>query len=172
MAIMTDPTIKVTSATGIWTAAGAWLSALGIGGVFIALIRAAVPWRKQSMDHQDKFMDDVLARLTKVEGLLETERRSCRIEIARIEARAAAQRSLDRHRFNNAEGSFDALLLLLETADLPVKLLTAIAKVREQRLRQRDSEKQEAAMIHAAEMQAVSIAHAQLDEEAAARPPE
>jgi hypothetical protein len=166
---MTDPAIKVTSATGIWTAVGAWVSAFGIGGVFIALIRAAVPWRKQSMDHQDKFMEDVLSRLAKVEGLLEAERRAHRIEIARIEARAAAQRSLDRHRFSNAEGSFDALLLLLETADLPAKLLQAIAKVREQRLRQRDSEKQESAVIHAAEMQAVTKAQAQLDEEAATR---
>lgn len=117
-------------------------------------------------------MEDVLKRLAKVEGLLESERRAHRIEIARIEARAAAQRSLDRHRFNNAEGSFDALLILLETADLPAKLLAAIAKVREQRLRQRDSEKQEAAVIHAAEMQAVTMAQAQLDEEAASKPTE
>lgn len=166
---MTDPAIKVTTATGVWTAAGAWLSAIGFGGVLIALIGASVPWRKQSLDHKDKFMEDVLSRLSKVEGLLEAERRAHRIEIARIEARAAAQRSLDRHRFSNAEGSFDALLLLLETADLPERLLTAIAKVREQRLRQRDSEKQESAVIHAAEMQAVSKAQAQLDEEAALR---
>lgn len=166
---MSDPGIKVTTATGIWTALGSWFSAAGIGAVLIAIIRYSVPWRKNSLDHQDKFMDDVLQRLAKVEGLLEAERRAHRIEIARIEARAAAQRSLDRHRFSNAEGSFDALLLLLETADLPAKLLTAIAKVREQRLRQRDSEKQESAVIHAAEMQAVSAAQAQLDEEAKLR---
>jgi hypothetical protein len=153
----------------MWTAVGAWLSAAGIGAVLIALIRAAVPWRKQSIDHQDKFMDDVLARLAKVEGMLEAERRAHRIEIARIEARAAAQRSLDRHRFNNAQGSFDALLLLLETADLPEKLSTAIAKVREQRLRQSDSEKQEAAVIHAAEMRAVTAAQVAYDQEAGTR---
>lgn len=163
---MPDPdTIRVSTTTGVWNAVGTWAGAIFTSGVLIAIIRSVVPWRKQTFDHQDKFMDDVLARLSKVEAQLEVERRAHRIEMARIEARAAAQRSLDRHRFANSEGSFDALLLLLETAELPEKLLTAIAKVREQRLRQRDSEKQESATIHAAEIEAVAKVEKALDAE-------
>lgn len=164
---MSDHPVTVTTTTGIWNVVGTWLGAIGIGGVLIAIVKQAVPWRSQAATAREKFEERVLTRVTKLESQLETERRSYRIEIARLEARSAAQRSLDRHRFANSEGSFDALLLLLETAELPDRLLTAIAKVREHRLRQRDSEKQEAAIIHAAEIEAVAKAQTDFDAEVA-----
>lgn len=149
----------------MWNVAGTWLSALGISGVLIAIIRQTVPWRKQAADVREQFEGKILDRVEKLEGLLANERRAHRIEIARLEARAAAQRSLDRHRFANSEGSFDALLILLESAELPDRLSAAIAKVREQRFRQRDSEKQEAAIIHAAEIAAIAKAQTDFDRE-------
>lgn len=169
---MSGAPIHVATTTGVWNAVGTWFSAIGIGGVLIAIVRQAVPWRKQGDDTREKFEARILGRVAKLENLLESERRAHRIEIARLEARAAAQRSLDRHRFANAEGSFDALLFLLESAELPDRLSMAVAKVREQRIRQRDSEKQESAIIHAAEIAAVTKAQTDFDLEMAARTPE
>jgi hypothetical protein len=164
---VSGPPVHVVSTTGIWTAVATWLSAGGIGVVMVAIVRQAVPWRKQTDATREQFEARIVARVIRLETQLETERRAHRIEIARLEARAAAQRSLDRHRFANAEGSFDALLILLESAELPERLSAAIAKVREHRFRQRDSEKQESAVIHAAEIEAISKAQTDFDRETA-----
>jgi hypothetical protein len=149
----------------------------GVGTIFGAgilglLLRQLGPWRKQTTDASDKLiaqlteqLREAVKRIERVERGREADRRLHYIQERKSEARHNAQRSLDRHKFRNSEGSFDALLLLFEQVDnLPERIIKAIAKVREKRIADRESENQEAAIIHAAEIKAIAIAERELDE--------
>lgn len=154
-----EPVPVVTGFT--WTAAGAW-------GTFLALlaliVRQVGPWQKQRNDAAQLATDTLIAQLTerldKVEKQLSTERRIHFIEIRRLEARSAAQRALDRHRFNNAEACLDALLRILELS--PDKAPEAARQARAQRAEQRAGEQLESTEIHRAEMIAVAMAEREL----------
>lgn len=85
--------------------------------------------------------DDMNARLSKMEKLL-----------GRQQLRHNAERSLDRHRLNNINQCFDALLLLLKAN--PNKVSEAIAMVEDMRAKQLLAETEEKAIIRAAEITA------------------
>lgn len=132
---MSDP-VEVTSPYGWLTASGA------IGSFFILLgiaIRQVNPWRKQTIEADQKLRDDLLNRVEKLEGILE-----------RKDALHAAERALDRHRINNVTQCLDALLLLLEQD--PSKAAEAVSRIKEMRARQLEAEALEKATIHAAEI--------------------
>lgn len=153
------PSVPVT--TGFtWTSAftgGSFLALVGL------LIRQVGPWRKQATDEQQHFMSALTVRLDKVEKQLATERKLHFIEVRRLEARTAAQRSLDRHKFNNSEACLDALLRILELS--PEKAPEAARRAREQRSEQRLAENMESVAIHKAEMIAVEMAERELAEQ-------
>jgi hypothetical protein len=134
------------------------------GGSFLALlgllIRQIGPWRKQTTEATDRLIEQLTKRLDKVEKQLAVERKLHFIQTARIEARHAAQRSLDRHKFVNADANLDALLRILEVS--PEKAQEAARQALEARARQRQDEQLEAAEIHKAEMLAVEMAEQQL----------
>lgn len=141
------------------------------GGSFIALIGLLIkqlgPWRKQASDEQQlliKNLQDsygsVVTRLDKVEKQLALERKMHFIQTARLEARHAAQRALDRHKFVNADSNLDALLRILEVS--PDKAPEAARQAREARAAQRHNEQLEAAEIHKAELLAVEMAEREL----------
>lgn len=53
---MTTTPITVSTTTGVWTAVGSWLGAIGIGAVLVAIVKSVVPWRKQvSEERGDDF---------------------------------------------------------------------------------------------------------------------
>lgn len=152
------------------TAGFTWTSFF-TGGSFLALlallIRQVGPWRKQASDEQQLLVsnlqatiDSLTKRLDKVEGQLNTERKLHFIQNARMEARHAAQRSLDRHKFVNADANLDALLRILEVS--PEKAPQAAKQAREARAKQRENEQLEAAEIHKAELLAVEMAEREL----------
>lgn len=154
-----DP-ITISAEGFTWTAAGAWGTFLALLGL---IIRQVGPWRKQTTDAQDAFVAKLAERLDKVERQLENERRLHYIEIRRLEARSAAQRALDRHKFNNREACLDSLLRILELS--PENAQEAAKRARQQIERQRESEQMESTAIHAAEMQAVANAERELEEQ-------
>lgn len=139
---------------------------LSFFGLITLIIKQIGPWNKQRTDATDKLIEQLTNRLDKVETGRENDRKLHAVQIAKLEARYTAQRALDRHKHANAEAAFDALLLLLKSADnLPAKLLAAIDDVRTKRIRDRDSEKQEAAIIHAAEISAAERAEREFEAE-------
>lgn len=148
------------------------------GGSFLALlallIRQLGPWRKQASDEQQQLVENLqttittlTGRLDRVENMLQTERKLHFIQTARLEARHAAQRALDRHKFVNADSNLDALLRILEVS--PDKAPEAARQAREARARQRSDEQLEAAEIHKAELLAVEMAERELADEEAQR---
>lgn len=119
-----------------WTAGGAWTAVILLLGI---IVRQVGPWRKQSIDAEQRLRDDLLRRVEKLERTLDRER-----------ARHSAERALDRHKFANVAGCFDAMLMMLEAA--PEKLAEILPKIKEMRARQLEAEALEKAAIHAAEM--------------------
>jgi hypothetical protein len=117
-----------------WTAGGAWSAALLLLGI---IIRQVGPWRKQSIDAEQRLRDDLLRRVEKLEK-----------ELDRKEIRHQAERSLDRHKLNNIGQCFDALILMLESA--PERASEIVTRVKEMRARQLEAEAMEKAAIHAA----------------------
>lgn len=155
---MVDASIPVS--TGFtWTAAGAWATFLAILSV---IIRQVGPWRKQTSEASDRLIHQLSVRLDKVEKQLATERRLHFIEIRRLEARGAMQRSLDRHKFGNREMCLDSLLRILELS--PDKAPEAAKLARQQIAEQRKGEQLESATIHNAEIAAVALAERELAE--------
>ena len=148
-----------------WTAAGAWVTVLTVlGGIITLIIKQVGPWHKQNTDAADKMIETLTDRVKTLENRLELDRRLHFIQIARIEARHAAQRSLDRHKFNNSEACLEALLIRLEAGQ---SVHESVKLVREMRAHQKDSERAEGAVIHAAEMAAVEQAEHALERELA-----
>jgi hypothetical protein len=125
-----------------WTAAGAWTAALALIGM---IVRQVGPWRKISIDAEERLRADLLGRVEKLERMQELK-----------DARHSAERAADRHRINNLTQCLDAILLLVEQN--PGRAKEAVAKVREMRAQQIIAEAAEKAAIHAAE-----IAHAKDD---------
>lgn len=165
--MMPDPAAVPVTVQGVtWTTfftGGSFLALLGL------LIRQVGPWRKQTTEASDKLiaqlteqLANAVKRIDKVEKQLATERKMNFIQTARLEARHAAQRALDRHKFNNADGNLDALLRILEVS--PEKAPEAARQAREARAQQRSDEALEAAQIHRAEMLAVEMAERELAE--------
>jgi len=146
------------------------------GGTLLGLIYYFLakvgPWRKQTTDATDALIkqltDNTLKlteRLDKLETTLAQERRAHYIEVRRIESRYQAQQSLDRHKFNNADATLDSLLRILELS--PEKASEAARQAREARMKQRETEALEAAVIHKAEIQGVAEAEADFDRDLA-----
>jgi hypothetical protein len=158
--VMPDPTAIPVSVGFNWTSfftGGTLLALLGV------IIRQVGPWRKQTTEATDQLIDRLTKRLDKVEKQLAVERKLHYISTARLEARHAAQRALDRHKFVNADANLDALLRILEVS--PEKAPEAARQAREARAQQRSTEQLEAAEIHKAEIMAVALAEKQLQEE-------
>jgi hypothetical protein len=144
-----------------WAAIFSLVNLIIGGGAFAAWIKLRPKMRELQLTAQEQFIETLAARLDKVEVGREADRRMHYIQVARLEARHAAQRSLDRHKFNNSEACLDALLIRLE-AGQPVA--EAVRLVQDMRIRQRESERTEAATIHAAEIEAVARAEKELED--------
>lgn len=142
---------------------GTVFSGSGLLAIVYLILRQVGPWRKQTTDATDKLIDQLTKRLDKVETQLANERRMNFIEMRRLEARHDAQRSLERHRFNNSDQCLDSLLNIIELS--PEKAPEAARRAREKRAIDRQAEQAESAQIHKAELLAVAAAERELDEQ-------
>jgi signal recognition particle GTPase len=123
-----------------WTAAGFWAAAFALLGL---IVRQVVPWRQQAIDAEKAFRDGLLARVEKLENTLERKERDA-IRQRRLHA---AERAVDRHRINNLQQCFDAMLLMIDAA--PEKASEIVGKIRKMREVQIQSEATEKAALHA-----------------------
>ncbi len=139
--------------TGVSLLAGSgmpWLLALGvIGGAIATLIKAWSVLRKVELDAagerrrvevtaEGTMSAALMERVAKLEGAVESERRSCDERISRIEERheasmtaLEAQLQINRHDRNNLKACFDAFLMLMKRD--PDKVAENIATVTEMR---------------------------------------
>jgi uncharacterized membrane protein YheB (UPF0754 family) len=155
-----------------WAITGWVVAGLGFFGL---IIRSIGPWRKQISETEERLrkeLSDALAteRATNAATLateraahaaelrqhaLERDEMGDRIDklermLDRQQIRHNAERSLDRHRLNNINQCFDALLLLLKAN--PEKSAEAVTMIEEMRAKQLVAEAEEKAIIRAAEI--------------------
>jgi hypothetical protein len=131
-----------------WTAAGAWASFLALVGI---IVRQVGPWRKQSLDAEKGFRDDLITRVQRLEDTLEIERTKRESDRESLRARHEAERAIDRHKIRNLQTCFDALVMMLK-AD-PEKVGAVIEHIERLRADQLKAEALESAALHAAVMQ-------------------
>lgn len=135
------------------------------------LVRQIGPWRKQISDAENTIRGELHEQINELKAEMErqrlehaTEMRAFNLErddmgdqlarmqkqLSRQQIRHNAERSLDRHRLNNINACFDALLLLLKAN--PDKSAEAVQMIEEMRAKQLVAEAEEKAIITAAEL--------------------
>jgi hypothetical protein len=119
-----------------WTAAGIWIAAFTLIGIFV---RQIVPWKKQELDSEAQFRDALIRRVENLESKAE-----------RQEARHRAEQSLSNHKLRNVTACFDAMLLMLEMT--PERGPEIVTKIKQMRADQMKAEAREAAIIRAADI--------------------
>lgn len=160
-----------------WSFVGVITTAIIAGfGLLGVLLRQVGPWRKQLSEAEDNFRKELHDQVEalKDEILKEriehaTEMRAFNLErddlvdrvgkmerqYIRQQLRHNAERALDRHRLNNINACFDALLLLLKAN--PDKSAEAVVMIEDMRARQIVAEAEEKAIIRAAEIEANEV---------------
>jgi regulator of replication initiation timing len=153
-----------------WTVAGVWVAAIGLIGI---LLRQIGPWRQQVSDTESTIRKELHDQIEALKADIQRERlehatemRAFNLErdelndrlaiierkFERQQVRHNAERALDRHRLNNINACFDALLLLLKAN--PDKAGEAVKMIEEMRAKQLLAEAEEKAIIRAAEIKA------------------
>lgn len=137
------------------------------------LLRQVGPWRKQISDAESTIRTELHEQINELKAEMHKERlehatemrafnlerdemgdRLARMEkqLSRQQIRHNAERALDRHRLNNINACFDALLLLLKAN--PEKSADAVKMIEDMRAKQLLAEAEEKAIIRAAEIKA------------------
>lgn len=153
-----------------WGITGWVVGAIALLGI---ILRQVGPWRKQISEAEDNIRKELHDQIEafKADLLKErlehaTEMRAFNLErdemgdrlfklerlLTRQQLRHNAERALDRHRLNNINACFDALLLLLKAN--PDKSAEAVVMIEEMRAKQLIAEAEEKAIIRAAELKA------------------
>lgn len=151
-----------------WSAAGWGLAFITLIGV---VLRQIGPWRKQISDMESKLREEMHEQIEKLHAQLSEERAAhaaelnayemqrdelgdtlhrLEVQLNRQQLRHNAERALDRHRLNNINQCFDALLMLLKTN--PDKSAEAVEMVEKMRATFLIAEAEEKAIIRAAEI--------------------
>lgn len=155
-----------------WTTAGVWAGAIGLLGI---LIRQIGPWRAQITQTEERLRKELSEALTAErqanaatlaneraahlqelrQHALERDEMGDRIAKLERESRLReklreAERSIERHRFNNLDQCFNALLLLLKAS--PDRVPEAVAMIEEMRATQLLAEAEEKAILRATEI--------------------
>ena len=112
--------------------------AMLIGGVLIAMIRARPTLKKIAADREANLLHERAAEMDSMRERLKA------LE-AKLEAKDAlheAERAIDRHRYNNLSGAFDALLMLLkQNPDKVDEAIVIVEKLRAEQLAREALEK-------------------------------
>lgn len=151
-----------------WAAAGWVVAIVSILGI---IIRQIGPWRKQISEAENSIRTELHEQIAELKESMQRERlehatemRAFNLErdemgdrlykmektLSRQQTKHNAERALDRHRLNNIQACFDALLLLLKAN--PDKSSEAVAMIEDMRAKQLMAEAEEKAIILAAEI--------------------
>ena len=154
----------------VWSSAG-W--GVALVALVTMLLRQIGPWRKQISESEHNIRTELHEQIREFKDDMQRERLEHATEMrafnrerdemgdrlymmekkfARQQIRHNAERALDRHRLNNINTCFDALLLLLKAN--PDKSTEAVKLVEEMRATQLLAEAEEKAIIRAAEIAA------------------
>jgi ABC-type multidrug transport system fused ATPase/permease subunit len=149
-----------------WAAAGWVVAIVALVGI---VIRNIGPWRKQISEAENTIRAELHEQISELKGEMQKERlehatemrafnlerdemgdRLAKMEkmLSRQQIRHNAERALDRHRLNNINACFDALLLLLKAN--PEKSSEAVKMIEDMRAKQLMAEAEEKAIIQAA----------------------
>ena len=113
------------------------------------LIKQIGPWRRQVTEEEATFRADLRAENVALRIRLDKVEKTQRIK----DAQHTAERSIDRHKLNNMQACFDATMLMLEMN--PGKAAEVVVAIKAMRAAQMVAEAQEAAIIHAATIDAL-----------------
>lgn len=143
----------------ITTAMVALLNVL-VGGLLVAIVRSRPALKKIAADREANLLNEraeemerMRERLTALEHNLENKDRQLAEALLHQEKEFAAERALYRHRINNLDQAFSALLMLLKKG---VSVEEAVSTIEELRAEQLAREAAEAATIRAAGVKAVA----------------
>jgi hypothetical protein len=149
-----------------WSAAGWGVALVALVGL---IVRHIGPWRKQISEAEEGIRKELHDQIEAFKGEIQKERlehatemrafnlerdemgdRLAKMEkmLSRQQIRHNAERALDRHRLNNINACFDALLLLLKAN--PEKSSEAVKMIEDMRAKQLLAEAEEKAIIQAA----------------------
>lgn len=129
----------VVSVTGwSWTTGMVGLLNLLVGGALVAWIKQRPKMKELQGSAQDKLVDDLMGRVTKVEELLESQRKEYESRLEKEKMLHEAEIRIMRHRMNNLDQCLTMLLVLIEQD--PAKAQAAAIKVREMRALQESRE--------------------------------
>jgi transposase len=106
--------------------------------------------RELEKQSEEKLRDDLIARVTRLEERLESQRVQYESRIEHERVTHAADLALIRHRMNNLDQCLTMILALIEAN--PAEANKAAARVREMRKAQELSEATEKGAIHAAKI--------------------
>lgn len=127
---------------------GDFFQLIGFGGLAIAIVRAIPALKKIANEREanllsERFveMEGMRARLNKLEEGRDTDRKDFEAKLESERGKHDRETRRYRHRVNNLQQAFDALLLLLE--QIP-EAAPVVAKVKEMRARQLEAEALEA----------------------------
>jgi hypothetical protein len=148
-----------------WTTVAVVLLNVLVGGLLVAIVKRKPALDKLANDREAnllseraKEMEDMRERISKLESIQERKDKAHADQIKQLETEQAAkdrlheaERRADRHRINNLNGAFQALLLLLKKG-VPVE--DAVAEIETMRNEQLAREAVESATIRAAAIKA------------------
>jgi hypothetical protein len=109
-----------------------------VGGALVAWIKQRPKMKELQGSAQDKLVDDLMGRVTKVEELLESQRKEYESRLEKEKMLHEAEIRIMRHRMNNLDQCLTMLLVLIEQD--PAKAQAAAIKVREMRALQESRE--------------------------------
>lgn len=147
---MVDP-VPVIATGFTWTAAGAWASFLALVGL---LVRQWVPLKKLKKEADEKFRDDLAARVASLEAKLEKKDADHAAALATQRAEYESEVKIFRHRLNNISACFDALLMLIKTD--PARAAEWGKQIEEMRANQLVAEAAEKGAVSAARIKGAS----------------
>ena len=120
-----------------WTTIAVGILNLLVGGALVAFIRSRVPMRKVVADREANLLreraDEMVSmrhEIAELKGIMEAKERQ-----------REAERAIERHRFNNLDASFNALLLLLKKGVAVEEAVGAVEKMRAEQLERESKEK-------------------------------
>lgn len=136
-----------------WGAALLAVLNLLVGTLLVAIVRTRPTLKKIANEREANLlteraeeMKEMRARLAKLEDGRQADRKEAEAKLEAERAQHRRERAYERHKINNLQQAFDALLLLLE--GIP-EAAPIVAKIKEMRARQLEAEALEAGTIHA-----------------------
>lgn len=140
---------------GGFTWAAGFLALLNVlvGGLLVTIVRTRPHLKKIANEREANLLSEraeemrgMRERLASLEAGREADRKEAEVKLELERAQHRRERAYERHKVNNLQQAFDALILLLE--DIP-QAAPVVVKIKEMRSRQLEAEALEAGKFHA-----------------------